>query len=1144
METLFFFVLIGLTAAVIGYMVGRSSHQPAEKGNPAPSPERPQPVHSAEATAELHSIAAPLDAFYHAAANPSELLGHPPFEEGVALLCRPSWSVDALLGYYTGDSAPLAFLALEALARRKGDPDVRERVLAGINDYVPWTRFFSLRVLDAHTPADKSIVGELLVRLDDSWTHPSNARLIQEFLRTRAERGEKPALGDAAERLNDDRAQTLESILPRISADLAGELKAELKLWRSSSIDRNFFDCLGRVWGDDDDETEGPVLDHDALSRHVASVQASILARPRRSVLLVGEHGVGKTAIARAVGRRLAGQGWIVFEAGHAELIAGMSYLGELEERLRELLQNLRGRPILWYVPDLPALALAGRHRYGPLSVLDTVMPYIERGEIVLLGEARPGSYERLVQSKPRVLTALETWRIDPLSDASTLELVDRWAVTHTGDEIGLPARIRSEGWQLAQQYLGDRAAPGNILQLLNLTRMRLQAAGADTSLVIGADDLITTLTQLTGLPSTILDERRGLDLAALRALFEQRVLGQPEAVNCLVERVAMIKAGVTDPTRPAGVFLFAGPTGTGKTEIAKTLAEFLFGSPERMIRLDMSEFQEPESLGRILGETEEEQRGGALVDRIRKQPFSVVLLDEFEKSHSNVWDLFLQLFDDGRLTDRTGNTADFRNAIVIMTSNLGSVIPSGASLGFNDATGSFSAGAVMREIERSFRKEFLNRIDRVVVFRALGRETMREILRKELADAFRRRGLRNRAWSVEWDESALELLLEQGFTADLGARPLKRSIEHHLLAPLALTIVNHSYPEGDQFLFVRAEQGRLVVDFVDPDAEEPRVEEAGLLEEVAQRSAAETLTLGGIALDPRGRPEEIAVLQAAHERLRAVVDDASWQQSKREGLERTCAPGFWDSPDRFTVLGHVEYLDRIEAGLDSAGSLLERLHGPRGRARDRYPRELIGRLAGQVRLLEAACDGVLNGEPREAFLQVEAWSDTGQPSSDSDAFAREIGGMYRAWSDKRLMQSEVLHESGPEHDGSYRLSLAVSGFAAWRLLTPEAGLHVLEIPGGKGRREFRRAAARVRVAPQPETPAGGGPRALLEQAREIFSGQGAAGVAVVRRYREQPSPLVRDAVQGWRTGRLDRVLEGDFDLLAERDHRAPRAAS
>ena len=691
----------------------------------------------------------------------------------------------------------------------------------------------------------------------------------------------------------------------------------------------------------------------------------------------------------------------------------------------------------------------------------------------------------------------------------------------------------------LAQQYLADRAAPGNVLKLLELTRLRQTTTDPAGLTAIEVDDLIATLGQLTGLPTTILDERQGLDLAALRGLFAERVMGQPEAMDCLVERVAMIKAGVTDPTRPLGVFLFAGPTGTGKTEIAKTLADFLFGSPDRMIRLDMSEFQDPESLNRILGESNEAGRGEAMVDKIRKKPFSVVLLDEFEKAHPNVWDLFLQMFDDGRLTDRLGITADFRNAIVIMTSNLGSVIPSGSSLGFVDATGRFSAATVLREVERSFRREFLNRIDRVVVFRPLGRETMREILRKELAEAFRRRGLRNRAWAVEWDESALEFLLERGFTEDLGARPLRRAVERYVLAPLATTIINHQYPEGDQFLFVRAEDDGLAVEFIDPDAPEEDGEPVDAsVDEVTV--AGDTLSPGRIALEPRGRPEEIATLRALYEHLAATVGGESWHAAKQRGLERTREPEFWESPERHTVLGQVEYLDRIEAGLKAAGSLLERLGGIAGRERPRYPRDLIGRLASQLYLLDAACHGVENDQPREAFVLVEAWSDAGTPSRPASAFARQLGSMYRAWSERRRMQCDILETSSGRGREPYRLLLAVSGYAAYSILEAERGLHLLEVPQGEGK-HFNRVAARVRIAPQPEIPPPAGPQGLLEQARAALTDQRAESVAIVRRYRAAPSPLVRDSVRGWRTGKLDRVLRGDFDLLGG-DRRGARS--
>ncbi|MFQ5599766.1 MAG: AAA family ATPase, partial [Candidatus Krumholzibacteriia bacterium] len=509
-----------------------------------------------------------------------------------------------------------------------------------------------------------------------------------------------------------------------------------------------------------------------------------------------------------------------------------------------------------------------------------------------------------------------------------------------------------------------------------------------------------------------------------------------------------------------------------------------------------------------------------------RKEPFMVVLLDEFEKAHPNVWDVFLQVFDAGRLTDRRGNTADFRNAIIIMTSNLGGVIPSGTSLGFTTEGAGFRPEPVERAIAQAFRKEFLNRIDRVVVFRPLSRETMREILHNELNEITRRRGLRSRTWAIEWEDDAIEFLLAKGFTDDLGARPVKRAIERYVLSPLAETIVNHQFPEGDQFLFVRAEGSKLAVEFVDPDAPAP-AEAVAAAEDV---EAGGILHLEGMTLDGRGTPSEIAALRHHYERIHGCVEGEGWQRKKQAALGMTAAPEFWRSRERFAILGEAEYMDRIENGVLSAGSLLERLVGSGSGKREHYPRDLVRRLAHQLYLLDAAYAGVVQRQPRDAFLLVEAGSGGGVSSSVHNEFAERLGRMYRGWASKRRMQLRVLEESGVKTP--YRLLLAVSGYAAFRILHPEDGVHVYEVPEPRGG-SFKRCNARVRVVPQPDEPAAR-PQSLREQAARALRQPAADKLAIVRRYRELPSPLVRDGARGWRTGKLERVLQGDFDLILE----------
>ncbi|HYE97069.1 MAG TPA: AAA family ATPase [Rubricoccaceae bacterium] len=868
------------------------------------------------------------------------------------------------------------------------------------------------------------------------------------------------------------------------------------------STDLATLQLIGRVW---DPSGDPDWVVHEALAAGVEAAKARLTRRSPRSVLLVGEDGVGKSTLIRELGRRLQGAGWAVFEAGAGDLLAGQSFIGMLEEQLRQLVAALSAPKVLWYVPRFEELAHAGRHQYNPVSVLDQLLPSIERGQIRVVAETSAGAYERLVAAHPRIRTTVDALEVPPLDEPATLALAERW-VRHARKEGAPPlvgdADLR-EALALARQYLPGLALPGALFRLLRLARTEAGADNPASPQPLRLDDLLGTLSRLTGLPRTVLDDREGLDLGALTDYFRRRVLGQEEAVETLVDRVAMVKAGLTDPSRPSGVFLFVGPTGTGKTELAKALAAYLFGSAERMVRLDMSEFQTVDALDRLLGGPAGAE-GSALVDHVRKHPFSVLLLDEFEKAAPPVWDLFLQVFDDGRLTDRRGSTVDFRHTIVILTSNLGASVQTTPAIGFGARPAGFEEERVARALGEVFRPEFLNRIDRVVTFRPLSRATMRELLLKELRAVLGRRGFRRRPWAVEWDESALAFLLEAGFTPDLGARPLKRAIERHLLAPLSRAIVAHAVPEGDQFLFIRAGRDELVVEFVDPDADAiPFVEE-----EAAERS------LEAVALDPHGTPEEMGLLQAVFDRLESAVHAPSWEAARAEALARMAESGFWEDPGRFATLGRFEHMDRVEAALTTAASLLDRL---RGGGRAGYPPELVGRLAHQLYLLREAVAAHEAAEPLDAFLLVEA--------AEGEEAARRAGAMYLAWAAARRMRVETLEESGGEA-GPYRLLLAVSGFGAYRILQRETGLHVFEQEGESGR---TRSTARVRIAPQPLSGAGS-VDVLRRQAAEALGAGGRLGI--VRRYREGASPLVRDGVRGWRTGRLDRVLGGDFDLV------------
>ncbi|MCC7547734.1 MAG: ATP-dependent Clp protease ATP-binding subunit [Burkholderiales bacterium] len=1071
--------------------------------------DKPQTSVEPPPSATLQDLASTLEPAYESSGHPEVLTQHPAFRRGVELLRDPATPLDLVIDGCIGANVQVAAMAAAALREREDSALAVPDIVDYVRHANVWTLFFILRFLALR--AREPVVARVLLQVREWWPrNPLLMRFLAEFVDARIAIGERVDLRGTLAEHGCEQPAELAMVLSRLSPPHADDLRVQQQRFERERVDVVFLSGIGRIWREDN--CAGALLTP-AFETGMGAALTVLHARPPQSLLVVGEPGVGKTSFVRCLAQRLIAQGWTLFEASAAEIIAGQAYIGDLEGRMHGLLAAVGSeRRVLWYIPAFHETHFAGRHRYSPTGLLDLMLPAIESGRVCILGETHPASLEKLLQQRPRLRNLMQTLRLEPASTAETLALAARVFPQH-GPDAAVEPGLLEEALELARNYLTALVPPGNVLDLLRQTRVLLPRGGGAPP--IGREELLAAVVRFTGLPQAVVDEREGLDAAGLRTFLQRRVMGQPEAVSCLVDRIAMLKAGLTDPRRPIGVFLFAGPTGTGKTEVAKTLAEYLFGSTERMIRLDMSEFQEPHSLSRILGDAGEDGETQSLVTRIRRQPFSVLLLDEFEKAHPRIWDLFLQVFDDGRLTDAQGNLADFRHCIVILTSNLGATEHRGTSLGFTRGEGDFGGGQILRAIAATFRPEFVNRIDRVVVFRPLSRSVMRDILRKELRAVLERRGFRNRDWAVEWEESAIEFLLDRGFTRDMGARPLRRAIDEHVLAPIAMTIVENRFPEGDQFLFVRGAADRIEVEFVDPDAPA----------DAAAPAAHDGLSYARIILSPGGSRQERAFLEDGHAGLQARIEAPAWTARKQELLQAMAHGGFWDDPDRHAVLAALENLDSIEAGLANAQSLARRLQARPGQAG--VPVSILGNLAQQLCLIERAfADHDATLAP-EVFVGIDMVAEDSGNAAAARRWSERVMDMYRDWARKRRVRFTMLRtDSGGDDTGHIA---AVVGFGVHGVLAREAGMHVWETPDLHG--GFDRCTARVRVVAQPAQPLPPGRDAAAFAAQCLAAAR--SGTTIVRRYREQPSPLVRDAVAGWRTGRLDQVLGGDFDLVA-----------
>jgi len=810
-----------------------------------------------------------------------------------------------------------------------------------------------------------------------------------------------------------------------------------------------------------------------------------------RSVLLLGPAEVGKTAILHEMVYRMARRQcpdafagkWVV-AVSTGDVLTGTHYLGEWQTRLTELLELVKnGKNVLLAFEDIWALRDAGRASDKAEGFATLIRPYLERGDIQLLGESTADNFNagtygaRALADDHSLMKSFEIVPIDEPSPEASKSILTQVA---KGLRQGGVVRIETSGVEraieLTRRFLPYQAFPGKAIRLLTEAAQNAEEAGAPPSgaeRVVAAGEVTASFSRLHGLPEKILSDRTPLTQEELRAYFGERVIGQDEAVSAVSDIVTLIKAEMNDPTRPLGILFFVGPTGVGKTELAKTLAEYLFGSKDKLIRLDMSEFKSPLSISDLLAQLTEKQR---------RQTFSVLLLDEIEKASSVVFDLFLQVFSDGRLTDASGRAVDLRNTIVIMTSNLGNVeveelSPRAGPIGFLAANESDDepppldpaearARLMRAAVEEFFRPEFINRLDKIVVFQPLGRDELRRIARRELGKALVLEGIVRRNILIDFHDGVLDALLAVGYSPQYGARPLQRAIREHVLLPLARTIAANP-AIGEQLLELVAREGKIEAEPIPLTATEHEATQAeGLRERVPVVEAASGRAR---AMDAREVEHAIEEQRARIERHMEDERYEALRATQQTLLEEMGRPSFWDDQERSRrVLSEIYHIDRMTGRFadlrNRAENMIEaarmiRRHGDvAGLARlvesyERFEQEIA---LAEMELLAGGTPEALGVETVFLRIAPQASLKTQGVPGEAVEWARQLEAMYLGWARRKGYDAERVAEAAENADGV----LLLRGPNLSRMLGGEDGLHRLEKnsdadpPAGRGRRK------------------------------------------------------------------------------------------
>jgi len=615
--------------------------------------------------------------------------------------------------------------------------------------------------------------------------------------------------------------------------------------------------------------------------REIERVMQVLSRRQKNNPVLIGEPGVGKTAIVEGLSQKivindvpdtLKGKQLYTLDLG--ALVAGSRYRGDFEERLKKVLKEIRTRgDIVLFIDELHTLVGAGAAE-GAIDAASILKPMLARGELQTIGATTIDEYRKHLEKDAALERRFQPIKVDEPTVAMTIEILkglrDRYEAHHS---VTITDQALVAAANLADRYIADRHLPDKAIDLIDeagsklrirrmavppdykdleneIVRIRKEkeaavgheqfdmakkladqekaflerkaakeaewkAEGVDLFDVVDEEVIAEVLSMSTGIPVYKLTEEETAKLLRMEEDLHKRVVGQEDAIHALARSIRRTRAGLKDPKRPSGSFIFLGPTGVGKTELAKALTEFLFGDQDAMIQLDMSEYMEKHTVSRLVGSPPGYvgyEEGGQLTEAVRRKPFSVVLFDEIEKAHPDVFNALLQILEEGRLTDSQGRTVDFKNTVLIMTSNLGTADLRKAAVGFAKTTDELThermKDKVHDALKNHFKPEFLNRIDEVIVFHELSKAEVTEIV--DLLVARTRIQLEAQGLGLELTQEAKDFIADKGYQPELGARPLRRAIQSYIDDPLSERILTKAFRAGE-IILVDLVDGELV---------------------------------------------------------------------------------------------------------------------------------------------------------------------------------------------------------------------------------------------------------------------------------------------------------------------------------------------